>query len=175
MKKYVFLVLVCFPVVAFGASSVRTLGSSAVVGVAGANKITPVKASSLGSIGGGNVARVGSLRAKATTVNTPSAVSGTTTRFPVVSPTRLFNTAMAPRPTGSVSNTTIINTDADIENLTQRVENIENLNSTSDKKVITTVNKLDANADTVLVNRGSGNPFLGKGKPDDRAWIWVEE
>lgn len=177
MKKYIVLFLMCFPMLSFGASSVRALGSNAVVGASGttASKITPVKASNVGSVSGSGVARVGSLRAKATTVNTPSAVSGTTTRFPVVSPTRLFNTAMAPRPTGSVSNTTIINTDADIENLTQRVENIENLNSASDKKVITTVNKLDANADTVLVNRGSGDPFLGKGKPDDRAWIWVEE
>jgi len=193
MKKYVLLALMCFPMMSFGASSVRTLGSNAVVGASGttASKITPVKASNVGSVSGSGVARVGSLRAKATTVNTPSAVSGTTTRFPVVSPTRLFNTAMAPRPTGSVSNTTIVNTDADIGDLTQRVENIEN--KTGDTIIVDTINNNTtnisdhANRIEVLENgfnsvrriSGSAVPpeFAGTPGTTDkpRAWIWVEE
>lgn len=154
MKKYVFLFLVCCPLVAFGAPSVRALGSNAVSGTAGAtaaNKVTPVKASVVSSDRGSSVARVGSLRAKATTATTPSANSASTSRFPVILPTKVYNTANAPRPTGA-SSSTIINTDVDLTEIENRIEGIENL--TSNTNVVNTVNDIsNLEGDTDIVNR----------------------
>ena len=198
MKKYILVILMCFPMLSFGAPSVRALGSNAVVGASGttASKITPVKASNVGSVSGSGVARVGSLRAKATTVNTPSAVSGTTTRFPVVSPTRLFNTAMAPRPV-SYSSTTINNTEAvDLTDIEQKIEqnknniqnNTTNIATNTENITNNTTNISDhANRIEVLENgfnsvrriSGSAVPPEFDGTPGTtdkpRAWIWVEE
>ena len=199
MKKYILVILMCFPMISFGAPSVRALGGGAIVGTSGAtvNKITPVKAGSASSASISNAARVGSLRAKATTVNAPSALSGSTARFPVISTAKVYNTAAAPRPISSVSNTSIINTEENLDALTQRVENIEELRG--DKKVVKTVTnvsnlegntiivntvkdnkdsieELNKNADTVLVHTGSDLPSeFNRSKADNRAWIWVEE
>ncbi len=185
----------CLPMVSFGAPSVRALGAGAVVGASGAtaSKITPAKVGSTPSTS--SVARVGSLRAKATTVGTPSVVSGATGRFPVISTAKFYNTTATPRPISSVSNTSIINTEENLDALTQRVENIENLQGNTDvvntvknvsnlegsTNIVNTVKdnkdsieELNKNADTVLVS-GSGNPFTGNPQNENRAWIWVEK
>lgn len=129
MKKYILVILMCFPMISFGAPSVRALGGGAIVGTSGAtvNKITPVKAGSASSASISNAARVGSLRAKVTTVGAPSAVSGSTGRFPVISSAKVYNTAATPRPVSSISNTSIINAEANLDALTQRVTDIEDL------------------------------------------------
>ena len=206
MKKYVFLFLMCCPLVAFGAPSVRALGSNAVSGTVGAtaaNKVTPVKASVVSSDRGSGVARVGSLRAKATTTATSGANSASTSRFPVILPTKVYNTANAPRPTGT-SSSTIINTDVDLTEIENRIEGIENLTSNTnvvntvnnisnlegdtnivntvnnisnlegDTNIVTHVTALEGNSDTVLVSSES-NPFGGRDLPTNRAWIWVEK
>lgn len=206
MKKYVFMVLMCCPLMAFGAPSVRALGTNAVSGTAGAtvNKITPVKAASVSTDRSSSVARVGSLRAKATTTAVASTNSASTSRFPVILPTKVYNTANKPRPTGTSSSSII---DADIEALEQRVTNIENQvtnigNQTGDTTIVETVNnnttqinnhteqinnhtdqittnttnitKLEDNSDTVLVS-SEANPFAGRSLPENRAWFWVEQ
>jgi len=191
MKKYVVLFLMCLPMVSFGAPSVRALGAGAVVGASGAtaSKITPAKVGSTPSTS--SVARVGSLRAKATTVGTPSAVSGATGRFPVISTAKVYNTTATPRPISSVSNASIINTEENLDALTQRVTDIEDLrgntnvvkmsNLEGSTNIVNTVKdnkdsieELNKNADTVLVS-GSGNPFTGNPQNENRAWIWVEK
>lgn len=191
MKKYIVLFLMCLPMVSFGAPSVRALGSGAVVGASGAaaSKITPVKAGSTPSAS--SVARVGSLRSKATTAGIPSTVSGSTGRFPVISTAKVYNTAAAPRPV-SYSSTTINNTEAvDLTGIEQKIEqnknniqnnttniatNTENItnNTTNISNNTTRIEALEGDADTVLVS-GSGNPFTGNPQNENRAWIWVEK
>ena len=171
MKKYVFLFLMCCPLMAFGAPSVRALGSNAISGTVGAasvNKVTPTKASSVSANRGSSVARVGSLRAKATTATAPSANSASTSRFPVILPTKVYNTANTPRPTGYSSSSTVVPTDlgdlpervTNIENMesntsdiVKRVEDISNLTNTAgDTTIVTTVNEIsDLEGDTAIV------------------------
>lgn len=191
MKKYIVLFLMCLPVVSFGAPSVRALGSGAVVGASGVatSKITPAKAG--GTTSASSIARVGSLRSKATTAGVPSTVSGSTGRFPVISTAKVYNTAAAPRPV-SYSSTTINNTEAvDLSGIEERIEqnrqaiqnnatniatNTENItnNTTNISNNTTRIEALEGDADTVLVS-GSGNPFTGNPQNENRAWIWVEK
>ena len=151
MRKYVFMFLMCCPLMAFGAPSVRALGSNAVSGSAGA-KVTPTKASAVSTDRGSSVARVGSLRAKATTAAAPSASSSSTSRFPVILPTKVYNTANAPRPTGYSSSSTIISTDVDLSGIEERIEKIENMTGNTD--VVNRVNQVsNLEGDTNIVNR----------------------
>ena len=188
MKKYVFLFLMCCPLVAFGAPSVRALGSNAVSGTVGAtaaNKVTPVKASVVSSDRGSSVARVGSLRAKATTTATSGANSASTSRFPVILPTKVYNTANTPRPTGA-SSSTIINTDVDLTEIEQKIENNTNnittntnniqTNTTNISGNTTRIENLEGQSDSIRVG-GADKPadFDDSKKDSNRAWIWVEQ
>lgn len=166
MKKYVLMILMCCPLMAFGAPSVRALGSNAISGTAGA-RVTPTKASVVSADRGSSVARVGSLRAKAATA-TASTATSSTSRFPVILPTKVYNTANAPRPTGSSSSSTIINTDVDLSGIEERIEKIENMtgntnivnrvtqvsNLEGDTNLVNTVNQVsNLEGDTNIVNR----------------------
>ena len=205
MKKYLVMCLVCCPLVAFGAPSVRSLGSGAVSGTVGAtaaNRVTPTKAPAVSANRSSSVARVGSLRAKATTtVATPSTTS--TSRFPVILPTKVYNTANAPRPTGvSSSSSTVVPSEFDPSGLQQQIDvnrqkietnegnitiNAENISTNADN-ISTNAGNISSNtsriealeerpeADTVLVSTGPGKPgaFNGREPGANRAWIWVE-
>lgn len=200
MKKYVFMVLMCCPLMAFGAPSVRALGSHAISGTAGA-KVTPTKASAVSTDRGSSVARVGSLRAKATTATAPSATSASTSRFPVILPTKVYNTANAPRPTGySSSSSTIINTDVDLTEIEAKIEtnrvNIETNAGkidTNTQNIATNTEKITTNTGNITTNTtnitnlsreansirigGATKPtdFDDDNKESNRAWIWVEQ
>lgn len=152
MKKYAFLFLVCCPLMAFGAPSVRALGANSISGVAGA-KVTPTKASAVSADRGSSMARIGSLRAKATTVAAPSATSSSTSRFPVILPTKVYNTANAPRPTGSSSSSsTIISTDVDLSGIEQRIEQNKNSIQTNAASIATNAENISTNATNITNN-----------------------
>lgn len=153
MKKYVFMFLMCCPLMAFGAPSVRALGSNAISGAAVA-KVTPAKSSAASVDRGSSVARVGSLRAKATTSAAPSTVTSSTSRFPVILPTKVYSTANAPRPTGvSTSSSTIVPSgEVDLSGINERVRQIENLESNN--PIVNTVKDVsNLQGNTEIVNR----------------------
>ncbi len=163
MKKYLFVLFMCLPVMAVGAPSVRALGGGAAVsGSTGAmaTKVTPAKTGSAG------VSRVGSLRARAVTTGASGgAISGSSTRFPVLLPTKSYNSVQAPRPVAS--GTTNVNTTEINENIT----NITNQITEIDGRItnITESLKDDSRFDSISTLPLSGNPG------ENRAWIWVED
>ena len=184
MKKYVLMILMCCPLMAFGAPSVRALGSNAISGAAGA-KVTPTKASVVSADRGSSMARVGSLRAKATTAAAPSATSSSTSRFPVILPTKVYNTANAPRPTGYSSSSTIINTDVDLTEIEQRIEENKNNIQTNTTNIATNTENISTNTtnisnNTTAINANTTNISSNttriealEGRPDNADTILV--
>ena len=185
MKKYVFMFLVCCPLMALGAPSVRALGSNAISGAAGA-KVTPTKASVVSADRGSSMARVGSLRAKATTATTPSATSSSTSRFPVILPTKVYNTANAPRPIGYSSSTTIVPSgDVDLTEIEQRIEENKNNIQTNTTNIATNTENISTNTtnisnNTTAINANTTNISSNttriealEGKPDTADTILV--
>ena len=155
----------CFPFVAFSAPSVRALGgNTAVTGTTGAMsaKVTPAKS---GSVTG---ARVGSLRARAVTTGSGvGALSGSSSRFPVLLPTKSYNNVQAPKPvvsSGAASNVNTTEINENITNITNQITEIDGRITN-----ITESLKDDKRFDTVSTVPLSGNPG------ENRAWIWVEE
>ena len=183
----------CFPFVAFGAPSVRALGiKNAVMGGKAESKVVPVKmtagaGATAGNTSGSGVARVGSLRARATTTGQVGSATSVSSRFPAILPTKIYNTAATPRPTGggsAINNAAISDLENNLSDLEQRVTNIENIeNNTSN--ITTQVNENTQNIQNLQnddrfdsirrVGAGEGAPFSGEPDTDEpRAWIWVE-
>lgn len=159
MKKFLFVLFMCLPVVTFAAPSVRALGGGAKVSGASENmaaKVTPGKSGSTG------VARVGSLRARAVTTGANAgAISGSTSRFPVLLPTKSYNSVQAPRPTSS--GTSVVNT----TEINENIANITNQITEIDGRITNIVN--DKRFDSISTVPLSGDPG------ENRAFIWVTE
>lgn len=199
MKKYIVMFLACCPLMAFGAPSVRALGAHSVAGTtsATASKVTPSK-SGASTNTGASVARVGSLRAKPVTTGTvgTSAAASSTSRFPVILPTKVYNTAAAPRPTGNA----IINQDVDLTEVYEKIQQVEDKVDTNTENITTNTNNITTNTTNISTNTSAistnttnitnlsreANSIRvgGADKPDDfddankesnRAWIWVEQ
>lgn len=224
MKKYLILSLLILPLTAFGAPSVRKLGVGGAVpgtsaAVAAPRAAVPAKATSNASAGS-NAARVGSLRARATTAGLSGAMTGATARFPKIVSVGTYNTANALKPAGGgassvttagVKKCNVGNGDDDVcdilashearigdneqhigdmnqlgvrdsDNLVEAantnaedIEEIATLDSESDKPIVTSVNTLITNADSVKVVRNASVPFDPANRTDGRAWFWIED
>jgi len=198
MKKYILLSLLFFPLASFAAPSVRMLGSgsapkaSAGVKTSVATKVTPAKVGRTASAG--NVARIGSMQVKpvsATNSNTSSSVAGS--RFPIIIPTKVYNSVNSPRPVGG-NTTSITNNNVDMvcgekgvcETLSEHAdsisENVQNITKNADNielhdgRITTNeqdIKVLQDDLDTIAV--GNRDKFSGAPADNTRAWIWVEE
>ncbi len=171
MKKYIIIPLLFLPLMSFAAPAVKKLGVATPVATAGvrpgvAAKVTPARTASVGK-----VARVGSVQPKPATA-TSGAISGSTSRFPIVLPGRLYNSASAPRPTGGT--TVIDNTDVDLTEINNQISTINTTLSNHENQINsneTTINNLQDSPKFDSISRSA----LTGDAPTGRAWIWVEE
>ncbi len=177
MKHCLFVFLLFFTMVAFGAPSVRQLGGAGhVAGISGAvaSIVTPKKLSASANKSGAGVARVGSLRAKSAKTGIQGAVSGSTARFPMSVQTKIFSTAKGPRVIGG---STIINNNTEqpvnldeinnrIDAISNRVTNIENVNVEpgSESQITTDVTLLNRNMDTISIGEPNVSAEEGRAK-----------
>lgn len=172
------------PMIANAAPAVKLLGNNN-PSVAGTKtvvpaKVTPARAAALAKTG--NAARVGTLRAKSATTN---AGTGSTARFPVIIPTKVYTTSNAPKATGG--GTTIVPADTSaiegkLDDLTDRIGDLENtVNVTHNTQINNNTNNIrqintdlgdDPRFDSVVV--GEEHLHTRQGLPEHRAWMWIE-
>ena len=186
MKKYVILALMFVPMVSFAAPSVRVLGSGTATSASSTTgaKVTPAKTTA--------AAKNTVTAAKATTANAGSRVgtvrvspkpvgsgttsgTGTTSRFPVITPAHSYNSLNKPQSTGG--GTTVINQEVNLDNYynKQDVDNkIEEIN--------TTINNLEPEKDPRVDMIRKGHPERDwEGHPDlddlktNHYFMWIEE
>ena len=188
MKKYIVSVLLFLPLVANAAPTVRMLGNKGTMAVSGTSaatsKVTPARAAITAKPA--NVARVGTLRAKSAT--TATTVDGSTSRFPVVVPAKVYNGLNTPKLTGSTVVNNSVNTDA-IEGRLNVLENTVNNNHTpsieqnrrgvqANTQRIDELND-DPRFDSVRVVGSGTSPGFNDSRLNSldhtRVWMWVEE
>lgn len=182
MKQYIIIPLLFISVTAVAAPSVKKLGTPSVASSANvavkpnvAAKVTPGRAASVS----GNLSRVGSLRAKSAVPATSATTSDSSSasRFPVVLPAKMYNSAKIQKP--STSGTIINNTG--VSDITNRVDKLEvqvNKNKTDITTNTGNIEELQEDPRFDSIRRSASKPseFTDqKLNGLDRAWIWIEE
>lgn len=175
MKKFLIFVLLCIPMTAFAASSVRVLGGkSATPGTTvptstASAKVLPAKSAAVKTTSAASP-RIGTVRAKAKTV-APTTVGGSVTsttstnsgsRFPVITPAHSYNSVTKPSAASS-GNTTNVN----VNNYYTKDEVDEKLD--------------DPRFDMIRISNGNpesnwtDNPLLQQRLNERYVFMWIEE
>lgn len=172
MKKYIVITLLFCPLMSLAAPAVKKLGFATPAATGGvkstvAAKVTPARSATVG----GNIARVGSLRLNsANSASTSGAISGSSSRFPVVIPSKFYNSVSSPKPTGG----TIVNASVDLTEVNNRIDSINSTLTEHDTRINnndTHITQVESSPkfDSISTVELTGTP------PENRAWIWVEE
>ncbi len=174
MKKLLIISLLVLPISVNAASSVRMLGSNSNAKSATIQKITPTKTNTTVSDGSITSSRVGTLRANQKTVG---AISGSNSRFPIITTVRPYNSVATP--TGSGTTTTVVpasvDTDAIVNAVTQRIEN----NYYNKEQVYNNNNFIEAVKDVddprIDAIKVGSKPVHSANLPSDYVYIWIEQ
>lgn len=171
MKKFLIFALFVFPMIAVAAPSVRMLGNNT-TNAASVQKITPTKTGNTATTS----ARVGVLRAAPkTSGGNVGAITGSNSRFPIITPAHSYNSVAAP----SKDTTVVVPADVDInaitDEVTQRIENnyynkTEVYNNDEFKEAVKNVD--DPRIDAIKVG---SRPVHSATLPSDYVYIWIEE
>lgn len=184
MKKYMILALLCIPMTAFAAPSVRVLGNKSTNATATNTSSMPAKAvpaKSATTAGGATTSRIGTVRAKTNTATVSGTKSGvgTESRFPVISPNHVYSSVTSPKPTGG--GTTVVpaevDTDAIVDTVMQKVEN--NYYDKNEVYNNNFFNEAVQNVDDPRVYAiSTSDPKVerdGQEAPEGWVYMWIEE
>ena len=185
MKKYMILALLCIPMTAFAAPSVRVLGNKSTNATTTNTSSMPAKAvpakSTTTASGSAATSRIGTVRAKTNTatVSGTKSSAGTESRFPVISPNHVYSSVTSPKPTGG--GTTVVNaevdTDAIVNTVMQKVEN--NYYDKNEVYNNNFFNEAVQNVDDPRVYAiSTSDPKVERGgqeAPEGWVYMWIEE
>ena len=157
MKKILVLVLLIVPFTAFGVPTIRALGTKPTTGVASGVKVTPTKTTTNNS----SSARVGTLRAKTKTTGVVGAITGSNSRFPVISVSRPYASVAAPAGTNSNTASNVVPGDI--------------VNTVINQVQADYVSKSDFNAALEAAELKHDSVRIGQNGGDTRVPIWIEE
>lgn len=169
MKKLLIFSLLVLPMTATAASSVRMLGANAGANTASVQKITPTK-SIAATNNSSTASRVGTLRA---TPKTAGAISGSSSRFPIITTAHTYNSVTTPNTSGTGA--TSASVDAIVDAVTQRIEN----NYYSKEEVYNTNEFIQAVKDVddprIDAIKIGSRPVHSATLPSDYVYIWIEQ
>lgn len=198
MKKYVVVSLLFLPLVAFGAPSVRKLGTAgSVVGTAAVGKTAkavPARTGSVSKISGGKVASVGSLRAKSATTGVTGAITGSTARLTGLKSLWANSTPKVVNTGGTyIGSASVAELKCDGVNICDTLGDLNERVTTNTNNITTNEGNIATNTQDIQdlsVSPKFNSVRIGTSdKPSDftdnlefidgpgmsRAWIWVEE
>lgn len=198
MKKYVVVSLLFLPLVAFGAPSVRKLGTAgSVVGTAAVGKTAkavPARTGSVSKISGGKVASVGSLRAKSATTGVTGAITGSTARLTGLKSLWANSTPKVVNTGGAyIGSASAARVECDGEDICTKLGDLQHQLDEHRTDINNNTNKItinEGNIQNLSVSPKFNSVRIGTSdKPGDftddlenidgpgksRAWIWVEE
>ena len=185
MKKFIVLALCMIPVATFAASSVRVLGnqsSSTTLAGQGSTKITPTKATASTATvksSGTTTSRIGTLRAKSG--NPTGAISGATTRFPVITPSYSYSSVTGEQEVANVVSTNVdVDTTSIINTVTNNVNNTISNQYYNKEQVYNNqefVNAVQAIVDDPRIDaiRVGSRPSHNKALDRNYVYMWIEE
>lgn len=171
MKKLFIISLLVLPMTVNAASSVRMLGANADAKTATVQKITPTKsAAAVGTTV--SASRAGTVRAAP---KTAGAISGSTSRFPIITTSRPYNSVTTPTNSGTVVVPSSVDVDAIVDAVTQRIENNyytkeEVYNNNDFIEAVKDVD--DPRIDAIKVG---SRPVHSATLPSDYVYIWIEQ
>lgn len=173
MKKILFMVLLVLPFTAFGAPSVRMLGNNTPSNTASAQKITPTKTSAASNAAA--TSRIGTLRIAPKASGTVGAISGSNSRFPIITAAHSYNSVATPSKDTTVVIPSNVDTDEIVDTVVQRIENNYYNKSEvyNNNEFINAVKDIDdPRIDAIKVG---SKPVHSEPLPSDYVYIWIEE
>ena len=175
MKKFLIFSLLFLPMTVDAASSVRMLGAGSDTKSVAAQKITPTK--STAATGAVAVSRAGTLRAAPKVSGSTGTVSGSSSRFPIITTARPYNSVATPSSSGGSATVTpaSVDTEAIINAVTQRIEN----NYYNKEEVYNNNNFIEAVKDVddprIDAIKVGSRPVHSAELPSDYVYIWIEQ
>ena len=176
MKKYLVLLLLCVPMMAVAAPSVRVLGNQPSGNNTAPTKAMPAKSSSAAAAV--STSRIGTVRPKTKTATISSNKTDSESRFPAVTGIKgNYSNVVTLRPTGgnTVINTEV-DTDAIVNNVMEQVSNdyYDKTEVYNNNEFIEAVESVD---DPRIWSISTADPkqIRGKNAPEGWVYIWVED